>query len=157
MSLPRSLLEHDAMIYPTIFLYWHKTDLMIPKRDTKIAKSDIQGRRNVTDYLISSLQMGHISFTFCWLEWVEVINRIFPSHQNKSWCIFLYFTTIWARPGARRERSFIIASRPWCTSHLTSQHGSWIIAEIYFLTRLSFAFFRRLLGRKAFGGKSQCQ
>ena len=31
---------------------------MIPKRDTTLAKSDIQGRRNVTDYRISSLQMG---------------------------------------------------------------------------------------------------
>ena len=125
MSLPRSLLEHDAMIYPTIFLYWHKTDLMIPKRDTKIAKSDIQGWINVTDYRKSSLEKCDISVIFCWLEWAEVIN-IFPSHHNKRRLevhisIFLYFTTIWSGPAARREEFYLWwQGGPWCTEHLTS-------------------------------------
>ena len=129
MSLPRSLLEHDAMIYPTIFLYWHKTDLMIPKRDTKIAKSDIQGWINVTDYRKSSLQKCDISVIFCWLEWAEVIN-IFPSHHNKRRLevhisIFLYFTTIWSGPAARRERRFISGGREGPDAPSTSPLSGW--------------------------------
>ena len=78
---------------------------MIPKRDTTLAKSDIQGRRNVTDYRLSSLQMGF--FIYILLTEVSRGDKqhfSFSSQQGEVHIsIFLYFTTISAGPAARGE------------------------------------------------------
>ena len=78
---------------------------MIPKRDRKLAKSDIQGRRNVTDYRISSLQMEN--FIYILLTGVSRGDKqdfSFSSQQPEVHIsIFLYFTTISA--GTEQSRA----------------------------------------------------
>ena len=99
-----------------------------------------------------------VSFIFCWLEWAKVINRIFPSHHNKSRCIFLYFTTIWARPAARRERSFISGGSPWCSSHLRYVRvAAELLQKFIFSSDYPQPSLCAFLGEKSWGGKSQCQ
>ena len=150
MSLPRWLLECDAMIYPTIFLYWQKTDLMIPKRDTKIAKSDIQGRINVTDYRISSLQMGYFSYILLTGGCSRGDKQHFPfsSQQLVAGGAYFYISIFHHNLVVREE--FYLSWQGQEELHLTSS------PELLQRFIFSSSRFLLLLWRKCWG-KSQCQ
>ena len=153
MSMPKSPLEYNDMIYPNMFLYWHKTDLMKPKRDTKRAKSDIQGRRNVTDYRISSLQMG--CFIYILLTVVSQGDKqdFSFSSQQVEVHISIFHHNLSKTSGKKREDFYLRWQPLMHLAPLVCQPGSWIIAEIYFLFRFILSLLYAPSWEKSLGGK----
>ena len=132
MWLPRSLLEHDAMISHHIFILTQ--DRPDDTKKGQKARKKWYSRLDKCDGLseIFFTKMGHFSYILLTGESRGDKHYFsFSSQQVEARglevhiSIFLYFTRIWSRPAARRERSFISAGREDPDAPRTSPLSGW--------------------------------